>query len=760
MEKIRELPPEIINQIAAGEVIDSPVSVVKELVENAIDAGSTEITVKVIRAGLDTIEVSDNGCGIPYEEIPMFIKPHATSKLRSYDDLFSLKTFGFRGEAVSSIAAVSHMMLSTRVPNAPGHTCEWIGGVYQGDSFSGTLDGTRVTVSKLFFNTPVRLGFLKSEKVLEAEVTQCMLRFILAFPKIRFAFFADGDCIVHSLGTNEEEAMLYTYGPSVLKECIKVDAQRGDMHIYGYIGNQFFSKSNRSYQSIFLNGRCIESPVISGAIANAYSTYLMKKKFPFYVLNIDMPEDQYDVNVHPKKLDVKFLNSGKVYGVLFSLISGILDGETSAMQYVSPDSPYLKSKEETEAEKAKKDEREKEDMELQRKYGEHYAGVAYNQETPPPTKTEEELRRRLHEDDDLPFPKNEAKEEKPTLIAGKSDETYSERYFNQITSKQRDGFGFAVSGSESSARRNSANMSEASQAVLLGSQTHEASLNSSPEHPFGTSDRGLTLERAQKEEREREELEERITYEHEFPPKKTKNNIEGTTSIVADAAKDERGEAANLIDENKKIMKDAVRDGNLKQSRIDTSSFRFCGKLFNTYLIYESETDAYIIDQHAAHERLIFDKLKKRVEERTIAQQPLLVPYILEVNVIENVFVGDQLENIRALGFDIEPFGSNSYKVSAIPTDLGGIDLKQFFDDIIGDMNSYKGIKLNDILKDKLATSACKAAVKGGMDLTEQETQALLNMMDGNMGIKCPHGRPVVVKLTKYELEKMFKRIV
>jgi len=756
MGKIRELPPELINQIAAGEVIDSPVSVVKELVENAIDAGSSEITVKILRAGLDTIEVSDNGCGIPYEDIPMFIKPHATSKLHSYDDLFRLKTFGFRGEAVSSIAAVSHMTVTTRVPDTPGHTWEWIGGIYQGDSFAGTLDGTKITVSELFFNTPVRLGFLKSEKSIEAEVTQCMLRFILAFPKIRFAFYADGECIVHSLGTNEEEAMLYTYGPSVLKECIKVDATRGNMHIYGYIGNQFFSKPNKSYQSIFLNGRCIESPIISAAMMSAYSTYLMKKRYPLYVLNIDMPENEYDVNVHPKKLDVKFLNSGMVYGTIYKLISGILDGETSAMQFVAEDSPYLKSKEEKEAEQQKIVEKEQEDMALKRKYGEHYAGVAYNQETLPPTKTDEELRRRLHEEKDSSSPK----EDKPTLIAGKSDESYSSRYFDKIGYKEQQRRGvYVVSGSEASAGRASANMSEASHAVMIGSTTLDATMDVSPDHPYGTSDRGLTLEREEKAAKEREELEDKIISDFEYPPKKPKKSPADSGNSGEDL------KTTYITAENEKIAEekateDTARDGNVKQSKIDTSAFRYCGKLFNTYLIYECESDAYIIDQHAAHERLIFDRLKKKVEDRQIIQQPLLLPYILEVNVIENVFVSDQIENIRALGFDIDQFGANAYKVSAVPTDLQDINLKQFFEDIIADMNSYKGIKLDDILKDKLATSACKAAVKGGMDLTEQEVASLLQMMDGNMGIKCPHGRPVVVKMSKYELEKMFKRIV
>lgn len=740
MAKIRELSPELINQIAAGEVIDSPVSVVKELVENAIDAGSDEITVKIIRAGLDTIEVSDNGCGIPYEDIPLFIKPHATSKLNSYDDLFRLKTFGFRGEAVSSIAAVSHMTVTTRVPDTPGHTYEWLAGVYQGDSFAGTLDGTKITVSRLFFNTPVRLGFLKSEKVIEAEITQCMLRFILAFPKIRFAFFADGECVVQSLGTNEEEAMLYTYGPAVLKECIKVDAQKGDMHIYGYIGNQYFSKPNRSYQSIFLNGRCIESPLISAAMTAAYSVFLMKKRYPLYVLHIDMPENEYDVNIHPKKLDVKFLNNNKVYGTIYSLISGILDGETSAMQFVAPDSPYLKSKDEQLKEKKKRDELEKEDMQLKNKYGEHYAGVAFNQETPPLTKTGEELRQRLHEDSSVTVPTQTNGSERPTLIAGEKNETYSARYFNKISGRQHGAVSFSLNGTESVAR--GSGFSEASHAVTMGARTDEASISGSSENPFGTSPRGITLENEARAKREREELEEKIIYEHEYPAKKSTASSDG------------------LYDDNKRLVESAAKEGDLKQSKLDTGAFRFCGKLFNTYLIYEYGFDAYIIDQHAAHERLIYDRLKKQMEERKIIQQPLLLPYILEVNALEDVFLKGQIENIRAIGFDIESFGKNSYKISAVPLDLQDIDLKQFFGDIIADMNAYKGVKLDEILKDKLATTACKAAVKGGMDLTEQEVDALLKLMDGNMGIKCPHGRPVVVKMSKYELEKLFKRIV
>lgn len=696
MSKINILPAQVYNRIAAGEVVDRPYSVVKELVENAIDAGATEIEIYVENGGKQLVRVVDNGGGILREDLQAAFLPHATSKIAKADDLERILTLGFRGEAVASIAAVSKMTITSKVP---GERC------YQLASDGGKLgeikeaagdDGTDVKVEMLFFNTPVRLGFLKSDKAEETDITNFVSRFILNRPNISFRYYVNGKKILQSFGGGEEEAVVGVYGASVLKDCYKLDAEKHGIRIRGYIGNQNFSKPNKTYQSVFLNGRYIVNSTIAAAVANAYASYLMKRQYPFYILYIDVPTEIVDVNVHPNKADVRFADNQIIYGCIYSVVSNVLDGNSKALEYVVPDK-----------------------------------NVSATQET---LSTVPERAQPPH--DNTPPP------------------SFSEKRSGEMPLKSDKASGFASFTYEDAKR-------EIEKAAPQFSVQKQNSAKGEIELPFAMDEgedtfrktpeaRGGAMEKDKEKESDLRDAFADLHFE--------KNVLEVNASETISASAERQNERQDFFAENKKLLEEI--ENKAKQNKIDVASCVYAGKLFNTYLLYERGEEVFIIDQHAAHERLIFNRLKEQMQSRKILQQPMLLPFMLDLNAFESAFIRENLENIREIGFDIEEFGNNAFKISAVPLDLQEIDLKAFFNEILGDVSGYRCVKLEDLLKDKLATAACKAAVKGGMDLTREEVDRLFALMDGNMGLKCPHGRPVVVKMTKTDLEKMFKRIV
>ena len=694
MSKINILPAQVYNRIAAGEVVDRPYSVVKELVENSIDAGATEIEIYVENGGKQLIRVVDNGSGIARDDLQAAFLPHATSKISKADDLEHILTLGFRGEAVASIAAVSKMTITSKVSGENCYRFSSDGGELGEITEAAGENGTDVRVEMLFFNTPVRLGFLKSDKSEETDITNFVSRFILNRPNISFRYFVNGKQVLQSFGGGEEEALVGVYGASTLKECYKIDAEKHGIRIRGYIGNQNFSKPNKTYQSVFLNGRHIVNTTISAAISNAYMSYLMKRQYPFYVLYIDVPTEIVDVNVHPNKADVRFADNQIIYGCIYSVISSVLDGNSKALEYLVPEKSLSRSESTSSPniEEAKKIDSSSEKTKLSENGGAKNFSAFRNS---------------------------------PSPISGGIGSKSSEPAKNDRAK------GFA-------------------------SFTYEEA-----KREIETAAPRFTEERlAQKAKIELPFDEKNIKKANETDKTEAYSDLPFEENIleVNDSALDRLGVKKDVFEENKRFLADL--DTKAKQSKIDVVTCVYAGKLFNTYLLYERGDTAYIIDQHAAHERLIFDRLKEQMKNRKVLQQPMLLPYMLDLNASESAFIRENLENIREMGFEIEEFGNNSFKISAVPLDLQNIDLASFFNDILGDVSGYRAIKLENILKDKLATAACKAAVKGGMDLTREEIDKLFALMDGNMGLKCPHGRPVVVKMTKTELEKMFKRIV
>lgn len=622
---INILSKEIYNKIAAGEVVDRPYSVVKELVENAIDAEATEITVEIEGGGKNKVRVTDNGKGISKEDLPRAYLPHATSKLKSAEDLFTVATLGFRGEALASIAAVSRMKIVSKRNGENAYALSSEGGLLGEVGEAAGANGTEVTVENLFFNTPARLKFLKSDMQEEGEVSNMMARFLLSRPKIAFTYYVNGKLKYRSYGDGSESALAAVYGAGTVEKCYEISAEKHGIRIYGYLGNQNFSKSNRSYQSLFVNGRFVVNQTVAAAVTNAYGAYLMKRQYPFFVLFLDVPAEIVDVNVHPTKADVRFADNQIIYGCVYSVVSAVLDGNSKALEYLVP---------------VKK------------------------------SAVQEEI----------PIPRAEV--------------------------------GSALPDSKP-----------------IPAMTYEAAKK---ELSFDVSPVGGRTPAP------------RLFVENE--PFTMKVSAPMPDKIERDAFEENR---AFLLEKEKK-----------QQEKIDPATLVYKGELFKTYLIYEIGDDAYFIDQHAAHERLIYNRLVDRVSSRDVLSQPMLMPFVLSVNSEEYAFIMKQLPLLKELGFEAEEFGGTSIKISAVPLDLQRIDLDAFFGEILGSMESYNGIKIADLLKDKLASAACKAAVKGGENLTADEAKSLIAQMNGDMGLRCPHGRPVAVKMKKSELEKLFKRIV
>ena len=617
---INILTPDVYNKIAAGEVVDRPYSVVKELVENAVDAGATEISVEIEGGGKKLVRVTDNGCGIPKEDLPRAYLSHATSKLKNAEDLFAIRTLGFRGEAIASIAAVSRMKIVSKTVQDEAYALACEGGKLGEILPAGGANGTIVSVEDLFFNTPARLKFLKSDGQEEGDVSNMMARFLLSHPEISFTYTVNGKVKYRSFGDGLPAAVAAVYGAGTIQNCFEICADKHGIKLSGFIGNQNFSKPNRSYQSLFVNGRYVVNQTVSAAITNAYGAYLMKRQYPFYVLFLEIPPEIVDVNVHPNKADVRFADNQIIYGSVYAVLSAVLDGNSRALEYLAPSSaPSVAAEPKA------------------------FAPAPAAVPSPAPKMTYEQAKKELS---------------------------------------------FDVS-------------------------------------PAG----GGT----------------RISARNPFTP--------NVFEVNAPAPQKE-----DFFEENKKFLLE--REKKAQQERIDPASLSFKGELFRTYLLYETGDTAYIIDQHAAHERLIYDRLREKCENRTVVSQPMLMPFVLELNPQEFAFLVKQFELLSELGFEIGEFGGTSMKVSAVPVDLNNIDLKAFFAEVLSSMESLRAVKLADILKDKLASAACKAAVKGGELLTEVEARSLIERTEGDMGLKCPHGRPVAVKVKKSELEKLFKRIV
>lgn len=644
MAKINILDKKIYNRIAAGEVVERPYSVIKELIENAIDAGATDIDVAIEDGGKRLMRVSDNGCGISREDLPKAFLPHATSKISAVEDLDKILTLGFRGEALASIGSVSKAtILSKTKDDEMGNIIVCEGGVIGDADVYPSDTGTTVSVENLFFNTPARAKFLKASKSEETDITNIITRLILSHPDIAFKYTSDGKVMLQSFGGGLDEAIIEIYGYNTITDCIPIETEKNGIKISGFIGKNYFTKPNRTYQTVILNGRYVVNNTIQSSMHNAYAAYLMKRQYPFYVLKIDMSPETVDVNVHPNKTDVRFIDNQVIYSTLYSVVTKVLDGSAAALEIVKPN---------------------------------NYVPIDEGSRPIIPQKpiTPDEI--------------GEAHCDRP-FVSGFNEELLDQTIwgrYNKSKSAEKEG---------------------------------------EFEKTFGVAD------------------------SHDDEPRELGGNK------IDDIFAENKKYIAEM--EAKKAAEEAEK---ARQEELKVEpEFKVIGQVLATYLILEKENDIYFIDQHAAHERLLYDKFIEEYKSGNVAEQTMLVPYIFRVNESESEFIIGKFPELRKAGFDISEYDVNEFAVYSVPVLLFDMDLKSFFDDLLSDI-SFKKETMPELIHDKIAMKACKAAIKSGKILSEDEIDALLKAMKYNTALRCPHGRPVTVKISRTEIDKWFKRIV
>ena len=667
MAKINLLDSSIYNLIAAGEVVERPASVIKELVENAIDAGAKNITIEIKDGGISFMQVSDDGSGIEEEDIKSAFLPHATSKIKIASDLDSIATLGFRGEALASIASVAKVKVVSKTESSDvGTSLEVAGGKFGEIKKVASNVGTTMTVEDLFYCVPARAKFLKKPKTEEQEITNIVSRTILAHPDICFNYYVDGKKNLSSIGTTKKEALFSIYGNEAVKETLEVKASREGVSVDGFVGKPTYSKSNRTYQTLIINGRYVVNLTVQTAVANAYGDFLMKRQYPFFVLYLSVPVDEIDVNVHPNKLDVKFLKSNLVYSVVFEAVSRALNG-MDYIKEIETSSPLNQVSLPT--------------VSVQKSANIDKMGVNLN-----------------------PFSANL--------------DSFSEKEKNNLTD------------------------------IVVDSMLQKTVSNSSVQDNFGTGSRLL------------EKINDKIIHNDKtaFESSFYENSAKQTSVFGTFEEKQENTSASivsNRIENNQEVKP------KIKQQDFASNEIINIGKIFNTYLIIQWGDNIYLIDQHAGHERLRYEKLKAEYETNSITVQPMLIPYVLTLNSEDCRIIEANLEAIRSVGFDIDEFGDKSYKISAVPVIVDGIDFDKFFSMFLAEKLNKSKITEAELIKDSLMQMACKSAIKGGDDLSKGEIELLLKeMQEQNVVLFCPHGRPVIVRITKNEIEKWFKRIV
>lgn len=656
MAKINLLPKEVFNRISAGEVVERPSSVVKELFENAVDSGAHNIVVSVENGGIGEIHVQDDGVGMDKEDLKKAFLPHATSKIKKASDLDFIQTLGFRGEALASIGAVSNATIVSKTENSEAYkiTCE--GGVIGEVLETMGVNGTSVTVTSLFFNTPARLKFLKTDKGEEKEISSLMEKLILANPYIAVKYYVDGELIKQSYGDGLKDAVMSVYGKEAVSNCYEISTEKNGLFISGFLGNANYYKGNRTYQTIIVNGRYVQDNTISMAVQNAYGNYLMKRQYPFYVLKINVDPSIVDVNVHPRKAEVRFANNQIIYGSVYSVVSKVLDGSKDALDIVV-NAPFIRDK-------------------------------TISPIAEVPTNTESELNCQSVADN-------------PSIVNSKS--TANNQSDAKTLYNDRVGVNYA-------------------------------------EKPAFNSD---------------------YSTEYDFTPIKTSYSAplcDVSTEKGNNVQKN--NEADDIFKANKAYIEKLEAEKKSSQVQIESDlPVKYIGQALGTYLINECGDELIIIDQHAAHERLLFDNFYALVKTRRVVTQSLLVPFLLSVNDDEYVLVSDMLELFKEVGFDIKYVGENAFMVYAVPLELSEIDLGAFFKDVLTD-DRFKNEKIPTVLREAIAQKACKSAIKSGDSLSSEEVNSLMERLKQNWNLKCPHGRPVAIKITRTEIDKWFKRIV
>ena len=631
---IQLLDQNTINKIAAGEVIERPSSVVKELVENAIDAGATAVTVEIKEGGISFIRVTDNGMGINKAEIDIAFKRHATSKIKSIEDLITVSSLGFRGEALASIAAVSQVELITKTKESLTGT-RYIseGGIKQSAEDIGAPDGTTFIVRNLFFNTPVRRKFLKSAATEAGYINSLMQYLALSHPDISFRFINNNQNKLHTTGNMKLKDIIYNvYGRDITSNLYEVDSVAANIRIKGYIGKPFVNRGNRTYENYYINGRYIKSGIINRAIEAGYKGFIMPHNYPFTVLHFTINPEIIDVNVHPTKMELRFSDNEYVYNFVYDTILSALKGKELVAE-VEADGQIM-----------------------------------------------QQLR----------------KENKIEVITKEESESNSG-----------------------------------------GSTKEELKLSIKPEeNPVKEAETQISVK-----------LETATRLPEPF-------EVRRSDAMIKDEEKKYQAEI-KVKPEQMSMFKDKLLDEDNK------NNYHIIGQLFDTYWLIEFEDRFYMMDQHAAHEKVLYERMMKRIREKNIDTQMIMPPVILTLNMNEEEVYKRNRQIFTNMGYEIEEFGGSEYKVTGIPAGLPKLDYRQMLIDLIDGLMKEGKMSDMDILTEKVASMSCKAAIKGNNKISYEEAKELMDeLMKTDNPYNCPHGRPTLIVMSKYDIEKKFKRIV
>ena len=638
MPHITVLDQSTINKIAAGEVIERPASVVKELLENAIDAQATAVTVEIRDGGISYIRVTDNGCGIPKEEVPLAFLRHSTSKIKSVEDLFTVSSLGFRGEALSSIASVAQVELITKTSEQLSGTRYQIeGGVERSYEEVGAPDGTTFLVRNLFYNTPARQKFLKTAQTEGSHVAALVEKIAMSHPDISIRFIQNNQNRLHTSGNHNLKDIIYTvFGREIAANLLPVESEQEVLQVHGFAGKPVIARSNRSFENYYINGRYVKSGLIGKAIEDAYKPFMMQHKYPFVLLHISIEPEYLDVNVHPTKMELRFRNGEQVYQMIFQAISQALSHKE-----LIPQVDLVKREEEKALEEAQKKAPHPEPFEVKRQ-------AAMVQKP------------------------GESRTMQPSIY--KSEVVYGK---------------IAESRAE-------------------------------PEPEI----QAVAPVESQKPEQKQPQQEQKATGQAEQP------------------------QQLDLFEEKLLEPKNRIRH-------------KLIGQLFDTYWLVEFNEHLYIIDQHAAHEKVLYEKTMRTLKTREFTSQMLNPPIILTIGSTEEVLLKKYMKYFQEIGFEIEPFGGREYAVRAVPDNLFSVAKKELLMEMIDGLSEDAGAGTADMIHDRVATMSCKAAVKGNNHLSFAEADHLIDeLLNLDNPYACPHGRPTIISMSRYELEKKFKRIV
>ena len=653
MSKIQVLDQITIDKIAAGEVIERPASVVKELVENAIDAGATAITVEIKEGGISFIRIADNGCGIEKEDVVNAFLRHSTSKIRSVDDLASIQSLGFRGEALSSIAAVSQVELITKTKeNVLGTKYTIAGGIEEGLEDTGAPDGTTFLIRQLFYNTPVRRKFLKTPMTEASHIGDLMMRLALSHPEISFQFINNGQSKLHTSGNGQVKDVIYhVYGREIAKNLLPVDYHENGIHITGYIGAPIISRGNRNFENYFVGGRYIKSSIIFKGIEDAYKDFSMQHKYPFVVLHINIDGEHVDVNVHPTKMELRFSNQQEIYNAVYEAVDKALHHK-ELIPHVTLDVP----KAHIPAEKA------------------------------------------------VPIKSAQPATPKKPQIPNSADRNLD--YFMEQMKKRVHSYHAQNSSAEVKST------TDVFKPEIQANRIRDAVT-------FGTKNQAHTKE-----------------------PKPAKENAVKKEKPIQES------QQLNLFEE--KLLTKEIKN-----------EYKLIGQVFDTYWLVEYHDNLYIIDQHAAHERILYEKTLKGMKNREFTSQMISPPIILNVSMQEEELLKTYIDQFTRIGFEIEEFGLESYAVRAVPDNLFSIAKKELLIEMLDSLSEINRNQASDLIDEKIASMSCKAAVKGNMKISASEVDALIGeLLTLDNPYHCPHGRPTIIAMSKRELEKKFKRIL